>query len=346
MNFDATLQEWRRLFSAATAFHDVAPWTWMTDGDMFAVENPDDGTIGYCSILGAGGAVFGLAVLLGDRALLTALAAPDLESLDPIDAMDYTYLALTVTFEDREELTSKDRSLIKRLGLSFRGRKAWPQFRFQEPGYVEWYLDREQVRFLTVALEQAIEVALAFRRNPNYLIPPIHPIEDEEVFLLRHQTEEWGEWESTWHIPDFEAATVISVTDYDYAEMLRRLGIKFPSPEGTWEVDFLFMPGIVQERRDERPYYPRAVVCADAKSGLILDVHTSDPGKFEHEVAPKFLEIIGKVGRPPKTLRVRNPEVAARLAAVTKAVGVDIKMVRWLPAVDEFRAELLRRMAY
>lgn len=38
-----TGEEWADLYQAAIGFKRVAPWQWMTDEDLFAVENPSDG---------------------------------------------------------------------------------------------------------------------------------------------------------------------------------------------------------------------------------------------------------------------------------------------------------------
>lgn len=51
---------WSALYQAAIAFQQAAPWECMDNEDLFAVENPDDGEVGYCSILGSGGEEFDL----------------------------------------------------------------------------------------------------------------------------------------------------------------------------------------------------------------------------------------------------------------------------------------------
>ena len=39
--------QWQALYQAAAAFRDLAPWAWMTDRDLFAVEDPATGEVGY-----------------------------------------------------------------------------------------------------------------------------------------------------------------------------------------------------------------------------------------------------------------------------------------------------------
>ena len=61
------LNEWAALYQAANKFHNISPWTWMSNEDLFAIENPQNGEMGYCSILGAGKQEFGLGAFLGDK---------------------------------------------------------------------------------------------------------------------------------------------------------------------------------------------------------------------------------------------------------------------------------------
>ena len=78
---------------------------------------------------------------------------------------------LMVSFEDRKFLQKQDFQVINKLGLKFRGRNAWPSFRNYLPGYHPWYVISEEAKYLTIALHQAINVALRFKNDPRMLTP-------------------------------------------------------------------------------------------------------------------------------------------------------------------------------
>ena len=63
------LSVWKELFAAAGGFREIEPWRWMSDSDVFGVQNPADKQIGYCCVLGELGEVFGLVVYLGSEGL-------------------------------------------------------------------------------------------------------------------------------------------------------------------------------------------------------------------------------------------------------------------------------------
>lgn len=52
----------------------------------------------------------------------------------------------------RSDLRTEDHAVIRKLGIAFRGKNAWPQFRSLLPGYIPWFLTEPEARFLTIAL--------------------------------------------------------------------------------------------------------------------------------------------------------------------------------------------------
>ena len=56
----------KELYEAAVDFKKAEPWEYLYDADIICVENPADGSIGYCSVMGKGGEHFALGVYLGD----------------------------------------------------------------------------------------------------------------------------------------------------------------------------------------------------------------------------------------------------------------------------------------
>lgn len=72
-NSSPSLEDWRELYMSALEFKELAPWDWMSDTDLFGVQNPEDGDTGYCCVLGGCGEFLGLAVYLGTEGLIAYL---------------------------------------------------------------------------------------------------------------------------------------------------------------------------------------------------------------------------------------------------------------------------------
>ncbi|MCL6601054.1 MAG: hypothetical protein K6T81_20315, partial [Alicyclobacillus macrosporangiidus] len=171
------------------AFRKLAPWEWMYDDDLFTVVNPETGVTGYCVVMGALGEFFGLGVYRGEagwRSLQT------MRNEEGREETLYAQHALIASFESSQDVDKRDREIIKQLGLHFRGKTAWPLFRSYVPGYLPWYLTGEEARFLTVALEQAADVAKRLRDDSDLLVS-----RDPGTVFTRRQAPD-GSWTDEW----------------------------------------------------------------------------------------------------------------------------------------------------
>lgn len=169
-----TLEEWCSLYDATRRVRELAPWEWMAEEDLFGVQNPETGELGFVSVMGALGEHYSVAVYLGARGLYDFLTIEEAGDAMPPEAI-LEVPQLQASFEDRNVLHDQDRKVIKQLGLKFRGRNAWPLFRSFRPGYFPWYLEADEARFLTVVLEQTLDVAPRFRKAPALREPEDTP---------------------------------------------------------------------------------------------------------------------------------------------------------------------------
>ena len=91
---------------------EIAPWEWLYEQDIFAVQNPETNEIGFVSVMGAVGEHYALSVYLGEKALYKFW---DLEksASDSFSHQEFFEIhQLQASFEDRNFLHSKDRGLI------------------------------------------------------------------------------------------------------------------------------------------------------------------------------------------------------------------------------------------
>ncbi len=188
--------------------------------------------------MGAAGEHYAIGVYLGSEGLEVLLRIISGEFSQSPDEALYVQKCLMASFEDRKYLQKEDLKQIKTLGLKFRGANAWPLFRNYTPGFVPWYLTGEEARFLTLALQQAMEVSLRFKNDHGMLVPPLRG-----HFFVRVPIKQDGgiSWKDKWMEPlppereDFLAMHV----DKTLLNRLKKAGLQ---QRGIWEVDFFFMP--------------------------------------------------------------------------------------------------------
>ena len=165
-----SIQEWKDLYEAAIQFKKMKCWDWMWDTNIFGVQNPVTGEIGYCCIMGGAGEHFALAVYQGSEGLYGYLTLQSGEKPSLQDILSLQKL-LMASFEDRNLLQKEDIQLTKKIDLKFSGPNSWPLFRSYQPGYHPWHLTGEEARYLTLCLWQAIDVSLRFKGDPEKLTP-------------------------------------------------------------------------------------------------------------------------------------------------------------------------------
>jgi hypothetical protein len=334
-----TPNEWRNLYQAAIRVKEIAPWEWMTETDIFGVQDPETDEIGFVSIMGMLGEHLAVAVYLGAEGLYSFWGFQQVADSAPPEAL-LEMPHLQASFEDRGELSTKDRDVIKELGLRFRGRQEWPMFRSYRRGYLPWYLEAPEARTLTYALEQAVEVALRFKEDPGMLDPS-----DEESYLVRVPREVRGNmvWEDeVMKVPPLEPEPIPIVMDVQALEWVKQL----PRGEHTLEVDLFVFPARIQEK-GARPYFPHILLMVESDRGLILgnELLAPEPGLVEMWglVPMKVVHQLARIGTLPREIKVRSFQLLALLKLLEEELDVEVKAAPRLRSLDQAKEALLHR---
>lgn len=327
-----SIEEWKELYDVALEFKRVGSWNWMWDDEMFGIENPETGEIGYCSVMGRAGEHFALAVYLGAEGLEGLIKVQEDES--PLPNMDNFYLqkCLMASLEDRRFLQKKDLEIIRTLGLKFRGRNSWPLFRSYRPGYHPWFLTSEEARYLTQALREAIGVCLRFKEDPGILSPP-----KEGHYLVRVPTKVEGglEWRDEYVEPERSEKTELTpvTLDEDRLEAIRSAALP---RRGLWEIDVFRSPFRVGER-DERPRYPHTAFFVEHRSGVILDHMLVESEDHRPELVDHFMTLIEDTRLLPGGILVKRDEVFELVEPISLKLDIELVKVEELSATDEAR---------
>ena len=177
------IREWRRLYESAVRIKEISPWEWMTETDVFGVQSPESGELGFVSVMGLLGEHYAVSLYLGSEGIHGFL---DLQEMGPFaDPGALIQIPqIQASFENREELDKRDREVIEELGLKFRGRNAWPMFRSYRPSLFPMVLGCRRGPLSVVGagavgrrgatLQGGLFFAGAFRRRelPASCLPP------------------------------------------------------------------------------------------------------------------------------------------------------------------------------
>jgi uncharacterized protein YecA (UPF0149 family) len=327
-----SIEEWKALYQAAKEFGEIKPWKWMRETDIFGVQNPLTGEVGYCCVMGELGEVLAMSVYLGTGGLqgyiniIEGLVEPD----DP-DSM-FVQDCFMVSFEDRDGLEKEDMALIKKTGLKFSGKRAWPLFRRYEPGFFPSPVAGEDVKYLTAVLQQAKDVCLRLKEDKKLLINP-----EENVYLVRVPDSGRDSWVDAWMSPA-PLQKIYTPARVDELRILKIQKIAKHSPV-TWEVDFFFAPTPIE---GGRPYFPYAIMIADSGTGYIHDVYLSDTSTYTSVFPERFLSCFEKTTTIPATILVRKDETVSLLQPITLKLGIKLDKTSKLPAIDNARISMAK----
>jgi hypothetical protein len=331
-------EQWARLYALASRVRELAPWRWMHETDIFAVEDPTSKQLGFVSTMGQLGQHLSIAVYLGPKALYDFWGMQE-SGEDPMAIFDVPQLQ--VSFEDRDGLEKQDRQIIKDLGLKFRGRQQYPLFRSIRAGYVPWFIDAAEAEILTHALEQVFAVAPLAAEDPDLL--SVGADFEAHPYLIR-VSERHGQ-ELQWR--DEVRRVPPPAAEFPQSSPLDARAEEFKScsriADAIFEMDLFYVPAPTGGR-GERPYFPKAVLIADAATGLILGTELFPPADSPEAKIFALADSIGKVFMKnralPAEIRVGNPRLFWVLRRWTQSLNIVLRQTNDLPAIAEAKQSM------
>ncbi len=334
------IEEWEKLYKAIIKVKEIAPWEWMYEDDIFAVQNPETDEPGFVSVMGTLGEHYAISVYLGEKGLYGFW---DLHESTPEISrqMIFEIPQLQASFEDRDFLHPKDRNLMKQLGLKFKGRQSWPLFRSYRPGFFPWYLESDEVRFLHYVLEQLVDVSLRFKKDRS-LLSPI----DDDQYLLRIPIKK--EDRLVWQ----DSTLAIVEPEPFYIELsVNMFGIHalkgIATSNLTIEIDLFMVMSPVRDK-NQRPYYPYVLMIVDAQSELIIGNELLSPlpnlEAMWVTIPLKIVECLTKIQLLPQKILVCSDLMYNLLLELTDELNVLLEQSEDLPNLDPIRESIMEQI--
>lgn len=337
-----------KLYGLALQYKKTKLWKTLMDSTLFAVRLAD-GQIGYCCVMGELGEHIALALYIGAEGFdsYQRIADPNLrgEMQGEYEELGLIQNCLQCSFENKDMLSPEERKeaqqYAKKYGVSYRGRKSFPQFVKYQPFRYPWTVEQEDQEYLCQALSAAIEVA--------------KKLETQDMQSLGFQAEaKAGD-----PIPMLEYGEA----GYIWGTTLLPQPIKrgFPSPEldeftaarlkgvnraGTWACKLLRMFQPVQMEANEAPYFPVMLLSMDCDSEYVL------PGDFVVDYETNANQVLTGLAQcmldedyMPKTIQVSDRRTEALLKRFCARVGITLQMCTALPELEQVIEDLMEHLS-
>ncbi|MBW8349598.1 plasmid pRiA4b ORF-3 family protein [Bacillus sp. IITD106] len=323
--------DWNALLEKAREFNKAKPWEKLDDDEIFVVIDPLTGEPLFCSILGAGGEEYGMAVYIGDEGLKSLFRTME-DNTAYFDILLHQR-SLLLSLSDRDELEKEDYQIIKEAGMSFRGKKQWPMFRSYMPGMYPWLIDEEEARLLLVAIEQALLLLKEVEEEELYI--SFFMEEKDIIGRIFEQKTGWntglislenlvGDLEATEDLP-------LLVSELDVLRVS-----KYKKYNNPIEIDFFRVDMPIQEEEGERPYFPMMAVAIDQRSELIIFQEILQGKNPEKNAQSILLQLFHQLEAVPREVWMTS-ETRYLLHSLLEQLHIKVIEVKKLPQVEQLK---------
>jgi len=335
-----TKEHWQSLFNAADRFYQNRPWEFMANELIFGVEDPVSHQIGWCCVLGDGGIEYGLCVYRGSRgfnALRSILnESPPEDTLPDLDS-------LNLFFCHSDFLEKKDLAIIKELGIGSKYQKTqrYPQFRSYVPARYQWYPNDDEAAFLTVAIEQAIEVSHMVKDNFDVLIEG-----SPDRFLVRTTEDKSGK--SRWR-NDYKSVGAYQEQPLKRIEIKDSVlkSIKALPKKKNFEIEADLFLSSTPICDSEPPWLPWLSLAIDVKRDFVFPPFfiNKDEDPVSRAVI-NFIDLLSKQEYRPHTITVKNDHFYHSLKDICEKLDCNLTKTNYLPSLHMVKESFKQHMRW
>lgn len=322
----ANIPLWHNLYETAERFRDFAPWRWLYDSQLFGVQHPDTGEIGWCSIMGMAGEHFALAVYRGAQGLGSFFAMADagdlgMSSPEMLNAF-LSQNCLMVSFEDANMMSPEQKAHLKSLNKRYRGAGQWVAVQSYDPGFAPTLVDEHDLPYLIQCLEQAMEVAQRAQDDPDL-------IDREGRWLVRVPDQQSGKlsWSDTFldddAMPQPPSPQPVQPSK-DFASKAKLLPTM---EEGGIAISCFFAPMPIKEHKNKRAWHPVLLLGIAPGSRYIIGQQMANSYAEILPILEDFLLSLFKIaGARPKELIVHHAPMEHWLSELAQAAGCQVRL--------------------
>ena len=313
MATQATLEQWEELYDLAIEITKLKPWNAYWDMDLIAVETKKNEEPNFVSIMGKGGTCTGISVYRGMEGYSDFCQISNDDYNVPATFVMSDQNCITCYWGNRDEVDDDMYSIIKKLGLRFRGNGNWIYFKTFEKKSFPSLPNYGEVKMLIETYKGLIETL----KHEEY---------QESIFdkgdIIYTQKDEDNHWFS-YSVPrpmEPERYNTILVNDSNLIDYFKNMDDS--DLELAIDMDYMMVP--TNDKGFERPINPLAYIVFDLRNDQILHFDLIPPDQEDYEVIMNnFLGAIEHFGKP-KHVYARNPYILNWLDFICEKLDIPL----------------------
>lgn len=329
-----------RLYDLAFQFKASKLWTFVSEGDLFAVKL-SDGEMGYCVLYGMSTENTELTLYVGEegyKGYCLFRDAGDIgEDIVKIGEIMASQNFLQCTLAYKYMLSGDEvrevQQYAKARQISLRGQKNYPRFSKYQPGRQEWPFDSAlDEQRMSEALSAMIYVRELLEKGVN-----IFAVEPGTMLLLTRQDGQWTISNTPYPEIDFSYPEPLFGNEI-IAEKIKR-----KRKAGIWQCGTIWLPTpyLKDGHEDEAPFLPLTFLCADQNTDEIPQVINTDVEDFIYAVNT-LAKNLSEADIVPRKFRCGDDRCFALLKDFCNKTGIRLERANMLKKLDEGRISFLQ----
>jgi len=312
----ATPEQWEQLYEVTKSIRLLEPWKYLHESQRITLLLPGRDEPVYIVVMGSGEVTYGIGVYPGYESLRRLIKMSESKPDEADMSAAFEQHCINLYYGDREELELADKTVIKQLGLKFRGRNQWPYFRSMKPGFMPWYLNHDEAELTIAALQNFCMAFVAYLKH-DYEVD----FKNGETFLRFYDAKDDLWYNAVIEMPEESFIQIKTVMADEF--LIARLKKKAKN-RAKLGFAITYIPVPIQENKNARPRIPRMAVLADMDSGRIIDQATDEECEtITKAIIQMFTGYIENNGRPA-TIAVSDEEARDYIEDFITKLGIKL----------------------
>lgn len=297
-----------KAYQEAMTLAQLAPWDFIQDQDVFAIEDPISKSLYFVNTQGQGESLKGLLISKGFDAYLQGqkwLHEGDKE-------IKANTLALYSLYFDHNPLADIEKARLNLAAINEPTPFGWPKFKDFTPEYLPWFPSDQDFEILRTILTQARIILSSAQREKGHL-------STDYGCLVRKLVK--GLWQEDFLAEMPEEHQRLAYMRPDNPQIIAALpqnnGASFEAVLELSDLPFQYNP-------QERPFYPWIFLLIDGADGRMLDYRLTSREENFVSISHSLVETLNKTGYRPKEIITAEPFTKLLLSELSQEMNINI----------------------
>jgi len=334
------IEIWKEIHRLARELYLMAPWSYISETDIFGVKTAANGNTYFISIMGSAEELSAICAYEGPMALEQFWELEEEPMVEPERILVIPHIMLS--FDYKKNIDDLQKDLLKKTEYNAVKGRSWPELKRIIPGLVPAIPGDQHLVEFPMILEQVIDVCSRAKKDISF----IHQDEqDDDIYLIREQAGKGGKtvwFDNYLQVPPEKVTYKPGISEED-AGSLRFL----KKTSEVLQAGYRMMPTPVRDSTNP-DYFPFVVMLTDKKSGIIEGFELISPSPDYHSMVEKIplsiINMIKKLKLKPMSIEISNGKLYEMLEPILRKSQINVKFVTVLVSLEEAFEGMMENM--